>query len=62
MTLDQLISEALEKSPEFKTKYEYWLFKRSKTPDVDWFLKNLVKALGEKKVKQAVKSKLKKEE
>lgn len=61
MTLDQLITEALEKSPEFKAKYDYWLFKRGKSPDADWFYKNLVAALGERKVKQAINSKLKEE-
>ena len=49
-SLEALIKDACSKSKEFSSKYEYWMSKRCKTPDIEWFLTNLTKVLGKKRI------------
>lgn len=60
-SLELLVIEAINSDPEFKFKFSYWINKRKKTPDHDWLFTNLVKALGESKVRKAIKEEIKNE-
>lgn len=51
--LKELVKEAINKDSSFAFKFDYWVNKRKKTPDLDWLMPLLETALGKQYVKQA---------
>lgn len=47
---EQLIAEAMSKSPVFAQKLSYWFHRRNSMPSQRWLLENLSKALGEDRI------------
>jgi hypothetical protein len=47
---EQLIAEAMTKSPVFAKKLAYWFHNRNSMPSQRWLLENLTKALGQDRV------------
>lgn len=52
MSIEELIKEASNKSPEFRQKWLYWCVQRQKQPSLEWLMANLEKALGKQYVKE----------
>lgn len=50
--LKNIIQEALDKSPRFAQRYDFWVVKRGRRPDSDWLFRNLKQALGEQRMKE----------
>jgi hypothetical protein len=53
MNLESLVKEASDKSHEFAFKYNYWVNTRKKTPNLEWLIPLLEKALGKEYVLEA---------
>lgn len=52
MSIKELINEACKQSKQFQFKYEYWVLKRKKKPDLDWIMSNLEEVLGKSYVRE----------
>lgn len=52
-SLNRMLAEAQEKSPDFKKRLAYWKG-RKRSPDASWIFKNLVKVLGRDRVAEEV--------
>lgn len=46
MDLQTLINEAKSQSKDFSNRYDYWVIRRKKTPDLEWLMKEIEGILG----------------
>ena len=53
MTLKELITLAIQKSPHFGKKWNHWTVIREKQPTLEWLMPLLEEALGEDFVQKA---------
>lgn len=53
-SLTTLIDEAIAKSPEFESKYNYWINERKQSPDMEWLLRQLRNVLGSDRLLEEV--------
>lgn len=58
MNIQELVKEASSKSPEFRSKWLYWVVQRNKQPDFEWLMNNLEEALGKSYVRRAAKEEI----